>query len=258
MTNSQKLIAYAVEQSPIFQKMWHSQSHSGQPDVIAQFSSDQSGLFFFRFGVVVCWNLPNITKESVVQAFENLFSQKLADTNLTEHITVIIDPSLPPKVEWGQIVIDTMNQERAEVIARTVAQSVALECMELHISRALSKLSEHVDTISSRKKLDRKLSSLQKFLFESILIRKNIVSQLSLLDKPDILWNDKTMDLLYTHLQDMFDIDERFSVLQKKMHLLQDSLSHVVEIVRERRVIAWDFAIVILFIIALLLMLFYH
>jgi uncharacterized Rmd1/YagE family protein len=62
-----------------------------------------------------------------------------------------------------------------------------------------------------------------------------IVGQLSLLDKPDIAWEDKDAEALFINLRKMFELEDRFSTIRFKLTFIQDSSELMLDSLQHRR-----------------------
>jgi uncharacterized Rmd1/YagE family protein len=74
-----------------------------------------------------------------------------------------------------------------------------------------------------------------------------IISKLSLLDKPDITWEEEDAERLHLALRRQFELDDRFSILRDKINFLQESSKTVLEVLQDRKS-AWLEVIIIVLI----------
>ena len=114
-------------------------------------------------------------------------------------------------IEFHKVHIDKLTIDRAEVIASALAQSTTMEYYEsilenswITIDKMLAKLKRQAaNSISSRS--NSKNSGMSH-------CEGKVVRILHLLDKPDLIWEDKVMDENYNDLRSLFDLPERFKL----------------------------------------------
>ena len=86
------------------------------------------------------------------------------------------------------------------------------------------------------------------FIGQSLAIRRELVSQLSVLDPPESIWEDDRLDRLYHALQNNFEITQRMRVIEHKLELIHDTARMVVSINEVKR--SHFLEMVIIFLIA--------
>jgi uncharacterized Rmd1/YagE family protein len=65
--------------------------------------------------------------------------------------------------------------------------------------------------------------------------RNQVVYTLSLLDAPDLTWENERLDRLYRGLRATFEIEDRYRALDHKLTMLQDNLELLVDLAQHRR-----------------------
>ncbi|MFW7379940.1 MAG: RMD1 family protein [Oligoflexus sp.] len=216
-------------------------------DPMAAIKSEVNGkgqIFIFNFGSIVFWN---VSPERQIQEIENLvgkagfeFEQLYSDEYIVE------EGHAAPQVEFNRMLIDRLNHDRAEVIASTLAQSSTMAFYETMVESAWN----HVDAMILRLREQGSLSpfpkSLHRQIGDALSMRSQVVRVLHLLDRPDLIWEDRVMDELYGSLRATFDLPERFQALEYKLQLIQQTLELLVGTARDRRLYWLEFAIVFL------------
>lgn len=232
---------------------WEPSSTMGKSDVISRISSGTSGVFVFRFGVVVFWNLPQLEGRTLVDQVASTVGATMLMPDSGEEFRVIESTNERPRVEWGKVVLDKLSPQRTEVLARVLAQSVALDHYEKQADTIAHRLSEITNQLIRVRRLPFSPKPLQMFIFETIIFRAGLTGQLELLDRPETIWDDRVMDGLYNDMRNYFDLPERFQTLDYKLRLVQDSLELLVDTIRDQRLYWLEFAIVILIAVEIVL-----
>jgi uncharacterized Rmd1/YagE family protein len=202
-------------------------------------------IFVFYFGAVTFWNVdPNHRAAELGKYFPILRNDEFS--TIKEEFVAYEDPATRPKVEFNFLLVDRMDSKRAEVIATTVAQSAIME----HYENTVQEVWRNLDLIVNRLRDTGTISpfpgTLHKKIGSAVAMRSVVVRVLHLLDRPDLIWDDKDMDTLFNDLRANFDLPERFQALEYKLNLIQDTLSILLDTSRDRRVYWLEVTIVIL------------
>ncbi len=125
------------------------------------------------------------------------------------------------------IAVQMLDPTLIAIIAHVVSQSVALEFYELQSEDLFQKINilfeKKRHSIFSKKKLSRLSQDIARFRHELLL-------DLYLLDKPNILWEHETAEQLYNQLESILEIKERFEVLEYKLTSLKDDVRTIIDL----------------------------
>lgn len=158
----------------------------------------------------------------------------LAETPSEDYL-VIIDSDMPESVEFDDVRLKSLNIDRLLMVFHTVAQSVAIDFLDRQVEDAMQRFERIHLNLSKR----GTLVATTKEVLQTIGMRGNIVNlvvgQLSLLDKPDIAWEDKEAETLIINLRKNFELDDRFNSLKFKLEFIEDSSELILDILQHRR-----------------------
>lgn len=202
-------------------------------------------IFIFNYGSVVFWNVPAEEQHEHLNRLLGLSAVPNLKPKFSDTFTVV-EQAGPALVEFNRLIIDRLTPDRMEVIASTLAQSTSMEYYESLVEEAWNQVDALLNQLKKRGTLSIVPAPINKQIAESLSLRSTVVRVLHLLDKPDLIWEDKVMDEIYGDLRAMFDLPERFQALEYKLQLIQQTLSVVVETVRDRRLYWLELAIVFL------------
>jgi uncharacterized Rmd1/YagE family protein len=88
------------------------------------------------------------------------------------------------------------------------------------------------------------IRALHRFMGTAVATRTEVLSVLHLLDKPDEAWDDPGMDRIYDQLRAEFDLGDRYEALEQKLRSVQEALSLVLDVARDRRLVFLEASIV--------------
>ena len=217
-----------------------------EPKVAVSKTQAGRGFFAFNFGGVAAWNLDERENAKLISDIKNLKSSDRAGPQGFEEFNIYEDAKETPRVEFNRVVVDQLTPDRTELIALTLSQSAAMEVYERDLDRMYLAVSKLVETLKTDGKVSARARKLNRIIGETVLVRNEVLGVLHLLDRPDLIWEDRIMDGLYGDLRAVFDLDERFQALERKLQAIQDSLEIILDTVRDRRLFLVEISILAL------------
>jgi uncharacterized Rmd1/YagE family protein len=210
--------------------------------------------FIFAFGAVV---FHDVGPEQRAAEMARLHRARpgLTTQVVREEYTVREDPgaSRVGFDDRGRLVVDTMSPGRASVIALTVAQSAAMEYYEQVVESLFGRTSVLVERLERRGTVPMRVRPLHRFIGEAVANRAEVLEVLHLLDKPDAAWGDPAMSDIYADLRAEFDLSDRYRALESKLRSVQEALELVLDVIRDRRLVLLEAAIVLLILFEIVL-----
>lgn len=203
-------------------------------------------VYAFNFGVLVFWNVAAQVREKEISEFRARREGGLPKASVCEDFVVEEDSGERARAEFSRLILDKMTPQRAEVVALTVAQSAAMSYYESVLEKTQAKLFVMLASLEKKGHVGRSPSKIHKFIAETVIMRSEVVGVLHLLDRPDLIWEDKTMDGLYDDLRAVFDLKERFQALVHKLDYVQATGEILLDMARDSRLFMVEMAIVLL------------
>ncbi len=202
-------------------------------------------IFIFNHGSVVFWNVAQ--DEQTVQLNQLLELEPVPSLKpaISDNF-VVVEQSGPVQVEFNRLIIDHLNPDRMEVIASTLAQSTSMEYYESLVEEGWKYVDDMLVAMRARGTSSILIAPINRRIADALTLRSSVIRVLHLLDKPDLIWEDKIMDEIYGDLRAMFDLPERFQALEYKLQLIQQTLEVLVEAMRDRRIYWLELTIVLL------------
>jgi required for meiotic nuclear division protein 1 len=215
-------------------------------------------VFLFSFGVVIFFDVGQAGREGELLRLR-LSSIPMRDAQvISEEFTVREQSGARPDVEDGVLVVDTLTPERASMVALTVAQSAAMEYYEKIVDQMFADTDRFVQRLEKRGNISVFTAELHRFIGAAISTRSEVISVLHLLDKPDVVWNDPGAERIYEELRVQFDLADRYQALELKQRSVQESLSLLTDIARDRRLVLLEASVIFLILIEIVLSLARH
>jgi len=137
------------------------------------------------------------------------------------------------RVTNEKLFLKSKTDSQLFVAALIVSQSVGLEKYEAVLD---SKLATSKSLLSQKQKgYFGKRKALIALANSLALLRHEIIVDMHLLDKPNILWDDETAERLYNELSIFFELKERFEIVEFKLSLLKDDIMFLTDILNHKK-----------------------
>jgi uncharacterized Rmd1/YagE family protein len=213
---------------------------------------DGGEVFLFPFGAVVFCDVAKARREAEMERLRRARPGLTADT-VVEDFAVREEEGAAVSVAAGTLTLDRLTPGRGGIVALTVAQSAAMEYYERIVDQLFGRLQSMAARMEERGTVPLRTHPLHRFIAEAITTRSEVLSVLHLLDKPDEAWDDPAMDRIYADLRAEFDLEDRYGALESKLRAVQEGLTLVLDVARDRRLILLESAVVLLIVLEVVL-----
>lgn len=131
-----------------------------------------------------------------------------------------------------------------KIIALAISQSVGLERYEKQLENLFAKHRGIVESIHGFSIARR--SHLMKFVQSVTLIRHDMVGNLLLLDKPNILWDNEEAETLYNRIARILELDDRHEIALSKLSQIKEDVMLVMDLLNHKQSEFLEWIIIIL------------
>lgn len=189
-----------------------------------------------KFGVVFFWNIAERQQKQFLRELAPFIRAKKEYYPYKEKVRIIIkEEEHTDHVSSQKIYLSTLDINRIKIISYVVSQSVALERYEDDIETHLAELENVIENLKSAGRALLKERELLKQVGRVLSVKQNAVSHLSLFDKPEEVWESPELESLYNKMNVEFDLQVRFSVLDKKIDFLSENSRMLMEFMAEKK-----------------------
>jgi len=159
---------------------------------------------------------------------------------------ILINPTLPTSfnVTNEAIVLREASVLSFNIIALAISQSVGLETYEHRLDTLFSRSRRIVESIHTFSMTRR--SHLLRFTKQLALTRHDMVSNLLLLDKPNILWDDEEAEALYNRLAFILELYDRHEIALSKLSQIKEDVMLVMDLINHKRSEFLEWIIIVL------------
>lgn len=200
--------------------------------LVLQFMKD-SYIALTKFGVVVFWNVPEADRRRFFAELAPFVRSLRSHYPYSESIEVFIADG--DHVTAKGIYLSMLEIERIKLVSYAIAQSVALERYEEEAEKHLGDLEVVITNLKNTGRALLRERDLLKHVGRILAVKQTAISHLSLFDKPEEVWESPALEKLYTLLSNEFDLQARFSVLDKKIDFLSENSRMLMEFLAEKR-----------------------
>lgn len=218
---------------------------------VAMWGPDQVA-FAFDFGALVFLNVGAATQRATLEAFANGLANE-PHPPLREEFLVEVRKGARVEVSFDRVRVPALTPAVAEVVATVIAQSVSLDYYDEDVQAELDRIHAIASAIALDGRPPRQKAEIVKFVGASIASQIEIISSLSLLDKPDLTWDDALADELHDKLRYAFEIAERYRALETKISTSREAFSAFLELMQSRRSLLLEGTVILLIFVEIVL-----
>lgn len=219
----------------------------GRKNLVLRYEHGRA-LICFDFGTIVFFGMDQAARDAIIEEFSNISPVVDELPSYEESLEIRIDPEvpLPGKVGFHDICLPHLSLASAEVIARLLAQSAAVERYEVELDKQLAELAAMTQTMATRGRILAKEREVLRLTARSIATNNRVFGTLALLDKPDHAWESPFIDHLHEELRRQLELGDRFSALEHKLRAIHDTVTIILDTMQTRRALFLEVTIVVL------------
>lgn len=208
--------------------------------------------FAFDFGALVFLGVPADARAAIVGTFVTMMPRE-PHPPLEEDLLVEVREGAAIEATFDRVVLPRLTPAALEVIATVAAQSAALDYYDEDMQAYLDRIGAIAGQVSQRGRVEGSTRDLVRFIGAAIASRIDIIAAISLLDKPDLTWEDEAADRLHDRLRSNLEIAERYRALEAKIATSHDSIQTLLELSSNRRMLYLELAIVLLIVLEIVM-----
>jgi uncharacterized Rmd1/YagE family protein len=207
---------------------------------------DKALLTYTQFNVLTMINWPKV---KIIETLEMLGieeAENFQEGGIFQDYPIHIDSDLPVNftVDNDKITLKEYSRISLIIIAHVISQSVALELYEQKLFDYYERSRHLVDTSDTYSIFKR--TRLARFAKQLVLIRHDMLIDLLLLDKPNILWDNEDAERLYNSLAYSLDLKDRFEIVEYKLNSIKDDIVMVMDLTNHNHSSFLEWIIIVL------------
>lgn len=196
------------------------------------------------FGAIVFINCNEKSQDYFIQrlGIPNIRKNKLE----SEKFKIEIDADSRISIDFDLIVIDQFNLNIAHIVMLNIAQSVALR---FYAKQTYGLIEDNKYYLTQLEELGRvKIGSKQmkKVIGKTMNLRHKIAENLYIFGTPELAWNDKSLSLLDSKLNEELDIKNRHYELQHNLDTIKETLDLFKDLIQHKHSSLLEWFIILL------------
>ncbi len=200
--------------------------------LVAQVSDDKF-IFNTTYGVITFCNFSHEEIKAFLNRLHINEANHFETALINQDYPMVISPEFDkPLIDSHTIKYNKFNKSIASIISLALSQSVGLEIREKSLENKMLESRKLYEDTTKLKIKDR--NALMNFASSIAKERFDILNQLYLLDKPDIIWDDLELESLYNQLSIQLELKSRFEVIEYKISYLKESVEFATDRVNQK------------------------
>lgn len=204
-----------------------------------------------KFGVITFWNVPKKIREEFIKEVSPFVENFNENYQYSDGLKVFIFGEVDD-VKFGRVFLSKIDREKIQIISLVLSQSVALEKYETEIEERIAEIEKIINMLRSGLWRGLKEKKLLSQIGEILAVQQKTISHLSLLDKPETIWERTELEKLYDKLYFELELADRFDILNEKIKFLSDHHKILLDFVSTQRGNILELIIVILILVEII------
>jgi uncharacterized Rmd1/YagE family protein len=213
----------------------------------------QGRAVLLRYGVVVLFDLDPMEEDAFLASLQRLVVDAIEPPEADE-ARVMLQPDSDDRVERsGVIVLSEPSPERLQLVADIMGKNAVLDHYEHRIAAVFDRIEPLAAALQRRGDFGAEGKELLKQIGDVLLTQHRMVGRVSVLEKPEVLWERPALERFYSRLEDEYELRERSRILDRKLDLIARTAETLLELLQNRRSMRVEWYIVILIVIEIIL-----
>ena len=146
----------------------------------------------------------------------------------------------------GVLQLRELTQAHVLVLADILGKSVALAHYEKEIASVLDAIEPAASALAATGRIPSARTEILKLVGSALLTQHRVSGRIAFAEKPDILWEHPELERFYARLEDEYEIVERGTLLNGKMHVIASAAETFTDMMDTARSARLELLIVIL------------
>lgn len=219
-------------------------------------------VYLFYFGSIVAINLTLHEIKDIISYLNNIDKNLKTGASLVyvEEYSLKIDKDADFESEeevdfelfYDSVIVKNLENFHMGILATILARSVALKKIENDVDILLDEL-ENVINFLDKGHLKLSDEKLSKMSGKILRFKYSTLSNIMLLEKPDIAWKNEEAELFFSSLTELYEIKDRYERLRHKLEALLDITEVFSSLTHAKRGNRLEWMVIILIFIELIL-----
>jgi uncharacterized Rmd1/YagE family protein len=210
-------------------------------------------VFYFPYGVVVCWGLTHPDCLEALHKAKNFEHQPLEESE-TDVFTFTVGET--PKIVEDEIILPNLDVLTLLAISHGLAQSVKLGAFENAIRRTFNHTKHLPEDLAKHGRIPLSRKEIRRKMGELFIERNSINLHVDVLDTPEFFWEYSELEPLYAMAANYLEIETRVEVLNQRLDVVHELFEMLGNELNHQHSSRLEWTIIFLIIIEVLLSIF--
>lgn len=185
------------------------------------YTLEPGDVFFFSYGVLVCWGL---TEEEELRLIEQVKQAESKPLDHVERDRYSFSYENFARIQRDDLILPSEDALTKLAVSFGLAQSVKLTVFEATIDRTIADSRRLPEDLARKGKIFLSRKQISCKIGELFIDKSSVNLHSDILDEPDFFWENPEYHPLYRDVFKCFDIDTRVEVLNTRLGILGDLL----------------------------------
>lgn len=210
----------------------------------------------FRYGVVVTIGLDPVAEDEIVRG---VLPRVHGPRGEREEESVLVaaagdqEEGVGPD---GVVRIATLSTDRLLLVADALAKSAALAQDERRITEVFDTVEPWARALAATGRSLGGRRAMIRLIGQAVLVQHRLAARVAVREKPDTLWDRPQLERIYARLEAEYELTERAETIDRKLHLIGESVTVMTDLIDTQRSLRLEVAIVALIVAEIALTLF--
>lgn len=207
----------------------------------------------FRFGAVAFAGLDESREREVLASLTPYLREPVPEP-ASEEAELRLAPDRADGVDAdGLLSVRELSDDRIQVVANVVAKSALLTHYEGRIAAVFDRVEGFASQLR-RGKVPARSQELLRELGDALFVQTQMVGWAEVAEKPEIVWEERDLDVLYERLSAEYELRDRDVALTRKLTLVSNVAGTYLDLHQSRQSIRLEWYIVVLIVVEIVIL----
>lgn len=209
----------------------------------------------FRYGAIVVFGM-SAQDEQLLCASLNV-REPLARPEVEQvELRIDHDREAEPHIDDGVIFVPDTDLPRLALIGEALAKSVVLGYHESAIANMFDRIEPLAQDLRDNRNWRRRERELLQYIGGALLSEQRMVGRVEVREKPELLWENPTLERFYMRLEREYELRERATSVERKLGLISRTAQSALDLLEQRSARRVEWYIVALIVVEIMLTLY--
>lgn len=209
----------------------------------------------YRYGVVVLFGVGPAEEEEFLAALRPFVIHPYPQPEI-EELDARVAGVEREGLAGGVVLLADASVERLQVLADVLSKSVLLSHYERKIAGDFDRIEPLAAELDRSGRIPRHSKALLQMIGSMLLVEQRMVGRAAIADRPEILWENPSLEVLFAKVEDEFEISARHAALERKLKLIAQTAQTVMQLLSSKHALRVEWYIVMLILVEIVLTLY--